>query len=170
MRGVRRDVGAHVVAVGVTAGVGDGDRDVAVDTADLRRASASTTVTLGAAAAAFSAAAASANSSLLQDGRDIAAASDAGQERAIYAAFTNDERNLMKAVEQIVFPQEVTSPLDQWVSAHQAMADTFQGASQASTPEDYGTPILAQSQATYDAGNIMRSELGLPPIAPGNRT
>jgi hypothetical protein len=122
-----------------------------------------------AAAAAFSQAAASGNSSLLQDGRDIAEAGDANQERVIYAAFAADERTFLRAVAQIAFPQDLSQPLDQWVSAHQAMADTFAAAAQASTPEDYGTQILAQSQTAYDAGNAMRSALGLPPIAPGDR-
>jgi len=122
-----------------------------------------------AAAAAFSQAAASANSSLLKDGRDIAEAGDANQERVIYAAFAADERTFLRAVAQIAFPQDLSQPLDQWVSAHQAMADTFAAAAQASTPEDYGTQILAQSQTAYDTGNAMRSALGLPPVAPGDR-
>ena len=129
-----------------------------------------TTARLDTAAAAFSDAAAAANSRLLQDGRDIAAANDANQERVIYATFATDERAFLGAVDQIVFPQGLTQALDQWVSAHQAMAGTFEAASQASTPDSHGTEILKRSRAAYDAGNILRSALGLSPIASGNRT
>jgi hypothetical protein len=122
-----------------------------------------------AAATAYLQAASTANAKLSQDGGDIAAASNPSQEQAVYAAFVADEHALTQAIQQITFPPDTMQAANDWIGSHQALEKVFQDASQASNPDDYGTQIVVQSKSALATGNSLRSALGLPPIAPGDR-